>query len=176
MAEIREYLLQDGTSPYAKWFDELNAQAAAKVATAIARMTQGNFSNAKGVGAGVHEYRIDFGPGIEFILEERAIGWSFYWAVEQKSASKETSEKLRIDGPITGAVAIRKRRIEMPLTRDFKETIQARARRDAAFREALLKEAVDALLSGDIETGKIVLRDYNKNIIENDKVATWTKK
>jgi len=32
----------------------------------------------------------------------------------------------------------------MPLTRDFKETIQERARRDAAFREALLKEAVDA--------------------------------
>jgi len=63
VVEVREYLFQDGTSPYAKWFDELNAQAAAKVATAIARMAQGNFSNAKGVGAGVHEYRIDFGPG-----------------------------------------------------------------------------------------------------------------
>ena len=63
MVEVREYLSPDGTSPYAKWFDELNAQAAAKVATAIARMAQGNFSNSKGVGAGVHEYRIDFGPG-----------------------------------------------------------------------------------------------------------------
>jgi hypothetical protein len=48
----------------------------------------------------------------------------------------------------------------MALTRDFKETIQERARRDAAFREALLKEAVDALLSGDVDTGKTVLRDY----------------
>ncbi len=47
----------------------------------------------------------------------------------------------------------------MPLTRDFKETILERARRDAAFREALLREAVDALLSGDVETGKTVLRD-----------------
>jgi hypothetical protein len=37
----------------------------------------------------------------------------------------------------------------MPLTRDFKETIQERASRDARFREALLKEAVDALLSGE---------------------------
>ena len=42
----------------------------------------------------------------------------------------------------------------MALTRDFKETIQERARRDAAFREALFKEAVDAMLSGDVETGK----------------------
>jgi hypothetical protein len=58
-------------------------------------------------------------------------------------------------GLITDAAA--KRRSEMPLTRDSKETIQERARRDAAFREALLKEAVDALLSGDVETGKIVL-------------------
>lgn len=48
----------------------------------------------------------------------------------------------------------------MPLTRDFKETIQERAIRDAGFREALLKEAVDALLSGDVETCKTVLRNY----------------
>jgi len=26
-------------------------------------MEQGNFSNVKSVGAGVHEYKIDFGPG-----------------------------------------------------------------------------------------------------------------
>ena len=64
----------------------------------------------------------------------------------------------------------------MPLTRDFKETIQERARRDAAFREALLKEAVDALLSGDVETGKIVLRDYINATVGFDKLATATKK
>jgi hypothetical protein len=51
----------------------------------------------------------------------------------------------------------------MALTRDFEETIQQRARRDAAFREALLKEAVDAMLSGDVETGKTILRDYIKS-------------
>jgi putative addiction module killer protein len=73
--EIREYLAPDGISPYAKWFDELNAQAAAKVATAVARMAQGNLSNAKSVGTGVYEYRIDFGPGIESISEEMAIAW-----------------------------------------------------------------------------------------------------
>ena len=48
----------------------------------------------------------------------------------------------------------------MPLTRDFKETIQARIARDPAFREELLKEGVECLLSGDVDTGKAVLRDY----------------
>jgi DNA-binding phage protein len=46
------------------------------------------------------------------------------------------------------------------LTRDFKETIQARARRDPAFRKELLREAVESFLSGDVEIGKTVLRDY----------------
>jgi putative addiction module killer protein len=63
MVEIREYLAEDGLSPYARWFDRLNSAAAMKVVTAIHRMEQGNFSNVKGVGAGVYEYRISFGPG-----------------------------------------------------------------------------------------------------------------
>ena len=46
------------------------------------------------------------------------------------------------------------------LTKDFKETVQARAERDAAFREALLQEAVEAMLAGELATGKAVLRDY----------------
>ena len=48
----------------------------------------------------------------------------------------------------------------MPLTRDFKETIQARMERDPGFREALLEEGVECLLGGDVEIGKSVLRDY----------------
>jgi DNA-binding phage protein len=64
----------------------------------------------------------------------------------------------------------------MPLTRDFKETIQERARHDAALREALSKEAVDALLSGDVETGKTVLRDNINATVGFDKLATVTKK
>jgi putative addiction module killer protein len=61
--EVLEYLGPDGHSPYAEWFDSLNPSAAAKITVAVARLSQGNFSNAKGVGSGVHEYRIDFGPG-----------------------------------------------------------------------------------------------------------------
>lgn len=63
MIEVREYLDAKGNSPYAKWFNRLNATAAVKVATASHRMEQGNFSSVKGVGSGVYEYRIDFGPG-----------------------------------------------------------------------------------------------------------------
>src|ERR1700690_4675050 len=48
----------------------------------------------------------------------------------------------------------------MPLTHDFKETIRARAQRDPDFRQALLREAVECVINGDVATGKAVLRDY----------------
>lgn len=60
---VVEYLDLQGKSPFARWFEDLNAEAAAKVTTALYRLAQGNFSNVKGVGGGVFEYRIDFGPG-----------------------------------------------------------------------------------------------------------------
>jgi putative addiction module killer protein len=63
MIDVREYNDREGQSPYAAWFNQLNAQAAAKVATALARLAAGNFSNVKGVGFGIFECRIDFGPG-----------------------------------------------------------------------------------------------------------------
>jgi putative addiction module killer protein len=63
MIEIREYIDAQARSPFARWFDDLDAQAAARVATALGRMERGNFSNAKAIGDGVNEYKIDFGPG-----------------------------------------------------------------------------------------------------------------
>jgi len=48
----------------------------------------------------------------------------------------------------------------MPLTKDFKDTIKARAERDPEFRVGLFREAVEAMLSDDLETGKVLLRDY----------------
>ena len=50
--------------------------------------------------------------------------------------------------------------LSMPLAHDFKETIRARALRDPDFRQALLREAVECILNGDLDTGKAVLRDY----------------
>lgn len=63
MAEITEYLDERGDSPFARWFKDIEARAAAKVTIALARMENGNFSNAKGVGKGVLEYCINYGPG-----------------------------------------------------------------------------------------------------------------
>jgi putative addiction module killer protein len=63
MIDVQEYLDPKGRSPYAAWFNRLNPQAAAKVATALTRLAGGNFSTVKGVGFGMFEYKIDFGPG-----------------------------------------------------------------------------------------------------------------
>ncbi len=63
MIAIREYVDPEGRSPYARWFDRLDARAAAKTTTALVRLEQGNLSGVKSVGAGVSEYRIAFGPG-----------------------------------------------------------------------------------------------------------------
>src|SRR5450756_2070235 len=65
MVPIRlvEYLDDQGRSAYARWFDSLNAPAAAKVAAVVYQLAARNFSNVKGVGSGVFERKIDFGPG-----------------------------------------------------------------------------------------------------------------
>ncbi len=63
MIEVRLFVDSLGRAPFERWFGTLDAAAAAKVTAAIARMEQGNLSNAKTVGEGVLEYRIDFGPG-----------------------------------------------------------------------------------------------------------------
>ena len=63
MITILEYIDEVGRSPFALWHDRLDAHAAAKISTALYRLELGNFSNTKGVGGGVFEYRINFGPG-----------------------------------------------------------------------------------------------------------------
>jgi len=63
MVEIREYLDLAGRSPFGVWRQLLDVPARKKVTTAIYRLGLGNFSNVKGVGGGVFECKIDFGPG-----------------------------------------------------------------------------------------------------------------
>ena len=64
----------------------------------------------------------------------------------------------------------------MTLTRGFKETIQRRVRKDAAFRRALLREGVECLLAGDLETGKTVLRDYINATVGFAKLGEATRR
>jgi DNA-binding phage protein len=62
----------------------------------------------------------------------------------------------------------------MPLTRDFKETIRARAARDKKFRKELLREGVECMLAGDTATGKTILRDYINATVGFAEVAEAT--
>jgi DNA-binding phage protein len=67
------------------------------------------------------------------------------------------------------------RGMNMALTRDFRETVQARVKRDAAFRKGLLSEAIESLLSGEVTLGKELLRDYINATVGFPKLATRTK-
>ena len=60
---IKEYIEKNGQSPFARWFENLDSVAAAKITTALYRLEQGNHSNVKSVGEGVLECKIDFEPG-----------------------------------------------------------------------------------------------------------------
>ncbi len=65
--KVEEYIREDATSPYRKWFDGLSSQAAAKVAVAKLRMELGNISSIKWFD-GMGEYVIDWGPGYRIYL------------------------------------------------------------------------------------------------------------
>lgn len=64
---VVEYVREDGSNPFRRWFDRLDPQAAAKVTTATIRLGTGNTSSLKGLGA-IAEYRIDWGPGYRIYL------------------------------------------------------------------------------------------------------------
>jgi len=64
---VNELLLEDGSSPYAQWFNSLDPVAAAKVSVAKARMELGNLSNVDWF-RGIGEYKIDWGPGYRIYL------------------------------------------------------------------------------------------------------------
>lgn len=64
----------------------------------------------------------------------------------------------------------------MALTRDFKETIQIRTQRDPAFREELFREGIQCLLTGDMDTGKAILRDYINATIGFEELGNLTEK
>lgn len=64
----------------------------------------------------------------------------------------------------------------MAITRDFKETVQARALHDPEFREGMLRESIECMLAGDLQTGKALLRDYINAMIGFEQLAKLTKK
>ena len=64
---VEEYVREDGSAPFADWFGGLDPQAAAKVATAVTRLSLGNTSNVKWF-SGIGELKVDWGPGYRVYL------------------------------------------------------------------------------------------------------------
>ena len=62
----------------------------------------------------------------------------------------------------------------MATTKSFKELVQQRVARDGAFADNLLREGIDTMLTGDIETGKAILRDYIKATVGFEKLGAAT--
>ncbi len=62
----------------------------------------------------------------------------------------------------------------MALTRDFKETMLTRVKADPAFRDALLKEGIETLLAGDVDTGLAILRGYIEATVGFEQLGVGT--
>lgn len=63
MPQLSEYLDERGRSPFARWFNKLDAQTAVRIRVALARLEMGSAADIKGLGGGVYEYRLHFGAG-----------------------------------------------------------------------------------------------------------------
>ncbi len=62
----------------------------------------------------------------------------------------------------------------MAVTKSFKELVQSRVARDPDFAVALLREGIDTMLTGDMDTGKAILRDYIKATVGFEKLGAAT--
>ncbi|MGL6343503.1 MAG: DNA-binding protein [Waterburya sp.] len=62
----------------------------------------------------------------------------------------------------------------MAITRDFKETVNARVQREPEFAKALLDEAASLFLNGEPETARVILRDLVNATTGFEKLADET--
>jgi putative addiction module killer protein len=69
--EVEPYIDRVGRIPFDRWFENLDGNTQARVTIFLDRLAQGNTSNVKGVGSGVFELRVDFGPGFQSLLRKR---------------------------------------------------------------------------------------------------------
>jgi hypothetical protein len=62
----------------------------------------------------------------------------------------------------------------MALTRSFKDLVQRRVANDPASGAALLREGIDTIMTGDVDFGKAILRDYSKATVGCEKLGEAT--
>jgi putative addiction module killer protein len=82
------YIREDGPNPYRAWFESLDPQAAAKVATAVLRLEMGNTSRVKWIGT-LGKYRIDWGPGYRiYLARDGKTLIVLFWRRHEKAAAR----------------------------------------------------------------------------------------
>jgi putative addiction module killer protein len=91
---VEEYLREDGSNPYRRWFDGLDPQSAAKVTTAKLRLELGNTSSIKWF-AGMGECVIDWGPGYRIYLAKDGDALIVLCGMERSAASNAISIRPR---------------------------------------------------------------------------------
>ena len=120
-------------------------------------MGRGILSNTNGVGRGFWRIASTLAP----IIRAASGGQRNVGLLLEGSTKGRQSGHVEAARRFGGSIVVGCSRDErMALTRDFKVTVRERLQGDPSFREALLEEAVDCLLSSDLETGKSLLRDY----------------
>ena len=95
MVEIREYVDDRGRSPFRRWLSGLDPVAAARVDSALERIADGNLSNIRGVGGGLLECRLHFGPGYRIYLGRDGAALVILLAGGTKARQQHDIEKAR---------------------------------------------------------------------------------
>jgi len=94
--KVKEYIRTNGSSPFSKWFNRLDAQAAAKVVVAITRLEQGNTSSIKWF-KGLGEYRINWGPGYRiYLIQEGAELIILFGGGAKRSQRKDIDRAIKL--------------------------------------------------------------------------------
>src|SRR3972149_6437235 len=140
---VLEYLDSSGRSPWRRWFNDLDAIAAAKAGTALYRLGQGNFSTVAGGGGGGGGKRglrgkDRFRTGLQDLLRQgRRDGGDTAGRQHEEAPERRNRVGAQGVGRLQAAQEGRCIGAGVALTREFKETVVARARRDARFRDAM---------------------------------------
>ena len=182
---VEEYVREDGTIPFKDWFERLDPHAAAKVATAVTRLILGNTSNVKWF-SGIGEIKVDWGPGYRVYLarDGETMILLFCGGTKKRQQSdiatarmlhdeyKARKKAARRAGPLDARETVN----NMALTRDFKDTVVARVRRDPKFARALLDESATLFLNGEPESARLLLRDLVNATVGFETLAEMTDK
>ncbi|POA79370.1 putative addiction module killer protein [Pseudomonas mohnii] len=95
MITLEEYVQDNESSPFGRWFSTLNAQAALKVSNALLRLELGNTSNIKWF-EGLGEYRINWGPGYRIYLVQEGKRLIILLGGGDKSTQKTDIKQAKI--------------------------------------------------------------------------------